>query len=265
MSLSVAEKSYLYDSLASTPSIRPDGRLPHQFRPIEIFTDFLPSSNGSSRIIASDGSECIVSIKSKVVDHHVENELLQVDVDIAGQRDDALVVETITSLLNKVLKSGSGVDSSMLQLTKKYSFKIFVDVLVISSHSHPVSLISFAIYSALNSTYLPKLISAFDNLEVEELPTFHDYDMVKLDINPPLVFILAVVGNNMLLDPAANESEVANNGLIISWSNGKITSPIRSVALNDSNVKSFKPHLLKQGLAMVEKYAPDVVRSLENL
>lgn len=216
MSLSVAEKSYLYDSLASTPSIRPDGRLPHQFRPIEIFTDFLPSSNGSSRIIASDGSECIVSIKSKVVDHHVENELLQVDVDIAGQRDDALVVETITSLLNKVLKSGSGVDSSMLQLTKKYSFKIFVDVLVISSHSHPVSLISFAIYSALNSTYLPKLISAFDDLEVEELPTFHDYDMVKLDINPPLVFILAVVGNNMLLDPAANESEVANNGLIIS-------------------------------------------------
>lgn len=123
MSLSVAEKSYLYDSLASTPSIRPDGRLPHQFRPIEIFTDFLPSSNGSSRIIASDGSECIVSIKSKVVDHHVENELLQVDVDIAGQRDDALVVETITSLLNKVLKSGSGVDSSMLQLTKSTASK----------------------------------------------------------------------------------------------------------------------------------------------
>lgn len=87
----------------------------------------------------------------------------------------------------------------------------------------------------------------------------------SLEISPPLVFILAIVGNNILVDPAANESEVANNGLIVTWSNGKITSPIRSVALNDSNVKGFKPHLLKQGLAMVEKYASDIVRSLENL
>ncbi|CAI5184182.1 ANM_HP_G0242940.mRNA.1.CDS.1 [Saccharomyces cerevisiae] len=68
------------------------------------------------------------------------------------------------------------------------------------------------------------------------------------------------------VDPAANESEVANNGLIISWSNGKITSPyqISSIEMIQT-LKALKPHLLKQGLAMVEQYAPDVVRSLENL
>lgn len=264
MALSVTEKLYLHDSLAGSPSVRPDGRQPHQFRPIEVFTDFLPSSNGSSRIIASDGSECIVSIKAKVVESNIDDELLHVEVDIAGQRDDSPAVETISSLLNKVLEPRESIDISKLKLTKRYSFKIFIDVLVLSSCSHPVSLISFAIYSALNSTYLPKLISSFDDLEVEELPTFHDHDLVKLNLCPPLVFVVAIIGENIFMDAAANESEVSNNGLIVTWANGKVVAPIRTVALNNSNVEGFDPVLLQKGIKMVEQYAADVVRALEN-
>lgn len=262
MTLSIAEKSYLYDSLASQPSIRPDGRQQYQFRPIEVFTDFLPSSNGSSRIIASDGSECVVSIKSKVVDHTINDDLLQIEIDIAGERDDSLITESCTSLFNKVLKN---IDIKQLQLTRKYSFKIFIDVLVLSSNSYPVSLISFGLYSALNSTSLPKLISTFDDLEVEELPMFHDYDLVKLEISPPLVFVLAIVNNNIFIDPAANESEVANNGLIISWSNGKIIAPIRTIALNDSNTNGFNPLLIQEGIKLIEKHASAISTALENL
>ncbi|CCC69661.1 hypothetical protein NCAS_0D00800 [Naumovozyma castellii] len=267
MVLSVAEKSYLYDSLASQPLIRPDGRLHTQFRPIEIFTDFLPSSNGSSRIIASDGSECIVSIKSKVVDHTVETDLLQVDINIAGERDDSMIVETLTSLLHKVLTSEDGIDVKKLQLTKKYSFKIFVDVLIISTYSYPASLISMGIYCALNSTWLPKIISAFDDLEVAELPTFHDYDLVKLDVKSPLIFVLAIVGDNIFLDPASNESEVANNGLIITWSpqGGKVISPVKTIALNDTFIKGFNPILLKKGIKLVEENASSVAQALETL
>ncbi|CAR28608.1 ZYRO0F07920p [Zygosaccharomyces rouxii] len=265
MPLSIAEKSYLYDSLSSNAGTRPDGRLPHQFRPLEVYTDFLPSSNGSSRIIASDSSECIVSVKANVVDHQVQQDLFQVEVDIAGQRDDSSEVETLTSLLNRVLESRGSIDASKLKLTRKYSYKLFIDVLVISSSSHPVSLISFTIFSALNSTYLPKIISSFDDLEVEELPTFHDADMVKLDVSPPLVFILAVVGENVFMDAAANESEVADNGLIITWSGDKIVAPIRTVALNNSDVKGFNPLVLQRGIQMVQQYAGDVVRAFANL
>ncbi|CCD26508.1 exosome non-catalytic core subunit RRP42 NDAI_0H03350 [Naumovozyma dairenensis CBS 421] len=265
MVLSVAEKSYLYDSLASKPSIRPDGRLPHQFRPIEIFTNFLPSSDGSSRIIASDGSECIVSIKSKVVDHSIENDLVQVDINVAGERDDSIIVETLSSLMNKVLKSNKGIDTSKLQLTKKYSFKIFIDVLIISSYSYPASLISFSIFSALKATKLPKLVSSFDDLEVEELPMFHDYDLVTLDVNPPLVFVLAIVGDNIFIDPASNETEVANNGLIVTWSNGKVISPIKTLALNDRYINGFNPLLLKNGIKLVEQYGQNIADALENL
>lgn len=264
MGLSVTEKLYLYDSLTSNPVVRPDGRKSHQFRPIEVFTDFLPSANGSSRIIASDGSECIVSIKAKVIDHTVEDELIHVEIDIAGQRDDSPQVETMTSLLNNVLEPRGGIDVSKLKLTKRYSFKIFIDVLLLSSASHPVSLISMAIHSALNSTYLPKLVSSFDDLEVEELPTFHDYDLVRLELSAPVVFVAAIVGDSILMDAAAAESEVSNNGLIITWSNGKAISPIRTVALNDSNVKGFDPKILQKAITMVEEYAPDVLRALNN-
>ncbi|EDO17530.1 hypothetical protein Kpol_534p9 [Vanderwaltozyma polyspora DSM 70294] len=266
MSLSVAEKSYLYDSLSAFPAIRPDGRKPYQFRPIEISTDFLPNSNGSSRIIASDGSECIVSVKSKVIDHTIDNDdLIKVEVDIAGQRDDSAVVESINSLLSKVLKPNADtLDTSKLQLTKKYSFKLYVDVLVLSSYSNPISLISFAIYSALSTTTLPKLVSGFDDLEVEELPTFHDYDLVNLELKSPLVFLLALVGDNLLIDPASNEYEVANNGLIVTWCNGKVTGPIRTISLNNFYSKGFDASLLGKGIKLVEEHANDVLQALES-
>lgn len=260
MVLSVTEKSFLYDSLSSSPCLRPDGRQQHQIRPIEVSTDFLPSSNGSSRVVISDGSECIVSVKSKVVDHTVDSEVIELDVDIAGQRDDTLMVESINSLLKDALHL---MDLKKLCLTQKYSFKIMIDVLVVSTYSNPISLISFGIFSALNTTYLPKLVSAFDDLEVEELPMFHDYDMEKLALQPPLVFLIAIIGDNLLVDPEMNESEVANNGLILTWNDGKVISPIRTISLNDSFCKGFKPSLLNQSIDIIEQYAPDVADGLK--
>ncbi|CCE63933.1 hypothetical protein TPHA_0G00970 [Tetrapisispora phaffii CBS 4417] len=265
MTLSIAEKSYLYDSLTASPSIRPDGRKPHQFRPIEVSTDFLPSSNGSSRIISGDGSECIVSVKAKVIDHTLsDEELIQVDLDIAGERTDSPQVETLMSLLNKVLKSGPGFEHSRLQLTERYSFKIFIDILVISSNCNPASLISFAMFSALNTTTLPKLISSFDDLKVEELPMFDDYDLVNLKLKSPLVFLLAIVGNNLIVDPDANESEVCDNAIIVTWLDGKIRSPIRTLTLNNSYSKGFDPTLLQKGLKLIEENAAAVLTALES-
>ena len=153
--------------------------------------------------------------------HTVEDELVTVEVDIGGHRDDSSLVQGITSTLNKVLSRQ--IKKSSLRLTKKYSFKLYIDVLVLSSYSYPLTLISFAIYSALNSTQLPKLISSDDDLEVAELPTFHDYDLVKLEVSVPILFTIAVVGKNVLIDPASNESDVANNGILVTWNDGKVT------------------------------------------
>lgn len=260
MVLSVTEKSYLHKSLASVPPARPDGRKADQFRPIEVFTDFLPASNGSSKVVASDGTECLVSVKCKVVDHAVEEDLVVVDVDIAGHRDDSGFVQGIASTLSKVLSTH--LDRSCLRLTKKYSFKLYIDVLVLSSFSHPLTLISFAVYSALNSTQLPKLISSDDDLDVAELPTFHDYDFVKLNVSVPLLFTLAICGKNVLVDPASNESDVANNGILVTWNNGKVTAPIRTLGLNEDYVSGVSPQSLQDSIKMIEQVAPEVLQAL---
>lgn len=261
MTLSIAEKGYLYDSLSSKEALRPDGRLPHQFRPLEISTDFLPSSNGSSRIVTSDGSECIVSVKSKVIEHRDDEPLIEFVLDIAGERDDSVLVQSVTSLFNKVI---GNINCDSLRLTQRYSFKIYIDVLVLSSFAYPITLISFGIYSSLKTTLLPKLISTFDDLEIEELPTFHGYDMVPLEVNPPLVFLLAVVGENIFVDPQSTENDVCNNGIIISWYNGKIIAPIRTISLNNTNAKGFAPHILQKSVELVNKCAPEIIKTLDS-
>lgn len=262
MVLSITEKAYLYDSLTLDPPLRPDGRSLYQFRPLEVSNDFLPNSNGSSRVIVSGGSECIVSVKSKVVDHTVDNELLVVDIDIQGHRDDSPLVTSMSSMLSKLLKER--IDISRLMLTKKYSFKLYIDVLVLASQSYPASMISFAIFSALKNTWLPKLISNDDDLEVEELPTFHDYDMVKLDAEAPLLFTFAIVGDNLLLDPTAEENAVSNNGLLITWYKDRVTAPIRSVSLNSDHSKGFTQEHLEKAVDLISQYAADVEKALNN-
>ena len=64
--LSPAELSYLHNSLSQQPPIRPDGRLPTQFRPLVAETDILPSANGSARICFADGTEAVVGVKAEV-------------------------------------------------------------------------------------------------------------------------------------------------------------------------------------------------------
>ncbi|AET38846.1 exosome non-catalytic core subunit RRP42 Ecym_3358 [Eremothecium cymbalariae DBVPG len=260
MVLSLTEKSYLIDSLSSTPPVRSDGRAAYQFRPIEISTDFLPSSNGSARVISSDGSECVVSIKSKVINYTVDPELIVVDIDITSHRDDSPFVRSLSSMFGNLLVKTLNTDQ--LYLTKKHAFKIYIDVLVLSSNSYPGSLISFSIYSALNSTFLPKLVSSKDDLDVEVLPTFHDYDFVKLQFDVPLVFVVAIVGDNVIVDPSAAETDVASNGLILTWHNGKVMAPIRNVGMNNSFTRGFSMEHVTKAITFINTYAPRVVKAL---
>ncbi|SCU89600.1 LAME_0E04500g1_1 [Lachancea meyersii CBS 8951] len=262
MVMSLTEKRYLQESLLSKPPVRPDGRNAEQFRPIEIFTDFLPTSNGSSKIVASDGTECVVSVKCKVVDHAIEKDLIVVDVDIAGRRDDSPLVQEISSILNRVLLLQT--DQEQLRLTKKYSFKLYIDVLVLSSYSHPLTLISFAIYSALNCTQLPTLISSKDDLDVAELPTFHDYDMTELNIAVPIMFTLAICGQNVIVDPASSESDVASNGILVTWYNDKVAAPVRTIGLNEEYTRGINPQSLADSIQLIEALAPKVLGALDS-
>jgi len=261
MILSATERSYLYESLQQSPPIRPDGRSVKQFRPIQSHIGFLDNSNGSAKITLSDGSECIVSVKARTVEKSTTDDLIDVDVEVSGNREDSSFILNLISTL-KTLYS-KHISKESLNLTSKFAYKLYIDVLVISNYSYPLTLITFTSYMALNNTFLPKLTSSVDDKEIEEQPTFHDYEFVKLSGKFPIIFTLAIIGKNYILDPNVEEMEVCDNGLIVSWFNGKPISPIENVKLNEDNLKSVKPQLILDSIKLVKEVANDVISSLD--
>lgn len=262
MILSATERSYLYESLQQSPPIRPDGRSIKQFRPIQSHIGFLENSNGSAKMTLSDGSECIVSIKAKVVDKSTTQDLVQVDVEVAGHREDSAFILNLIATLQTLYSKHISKES--LNLTTKFAYKLFIDVLVISTYSYPLTMISFTSYLALNNTYLPKITSNVDDKEIEEQPTFHDYEFNKLTGRFPIIFTLAIIGKNYILDPNVEEMEVSDNGLIVSWFDGKPISPTENVKLNDGNLKSVQPQLILKSIDLVKEVANDVISSLDS-
>lgn len=276
MILSPAERSYLHESLAQASPIRPDGRKDFQFRPLEAKTAFLPASNGLARIRMADGSECIVSVKSKVVLISKEPNLIECDIDVAGFRDDSNFVSNLKfSLTDLFVKN---FPTRNLHLTTKFAFKLFIDCIVISHLSYPLTLITMASYLALKSTRLPLLVSEVDDAEIEEQPTFSDdWDsaqylstVFKMDnFQPPLFVTFGVVGANLLVEPSIEEEQVLENGLLVGWYDNKVISPISNINLatnsNNANFKGLQPAVVIKAISMAKKYCTAIVDALDKL
>lgn len=274
MKLSPAELSYLKDSLKSTPPVRPDARKPDQFRPLVSTTNFLPTANGSARIRTSDGSECIVGVKAKVVKTEQETDLINVDVDIPGFKDNHPLPNDLSATLQNVLMTPQL--KKALKLTSRFSFKLFIDGLILSHSSHPLGLLSFTIYQALLCTRLPLLTSSTDDSKAEEIPVFHDdWDQSAYlcgeDVDdttnwkPPLLFLVAVVGENVILDPSEDEEQVSEAGMFIGWANGSLAAPLKMIDLGGVRTSGLRPKVISKAYKLVTSSASEVCDSLNSV
>lgn len=304
MPFSPAEIDYLRKSLQATPAIRPDAREPNQFRPVDAAQNFLPATNGSARIRTADGGECIVGVKAKVVKNTAVDELVAVDVDIDDTRDDSPLPKLLASVLQTLILSS--IDTNRLRLTRSnYAFKLHIDALVLSHTSFPLNLVSLAIFLALKCTRLPLLTSSANDDEHEEVPVFSDDWEESLALcggeilaknsnldaqtavswTPPLVFALAVVGGNILVDPTHEEESVSDLGLIMGWCNGQVCAPLRIIDLAsaggnvspeqlsqqqsmleqgvDLNMKGTSRKLIMRAYSLLSSTAPEVVAALD--
>lgn len=287
MKYSPAELSYLKKSLIQSPPIRPDARLTFEFRPIEAVTSVLPSTNGSARVKSSDGGECLIGVKAKVVRNSKiglssENgtdascssggsPLIKVAVDISGSKEDDPTAVVLSSMLSQVLGSSSEL-LSRLRITSRFSFQLYIDALVLSNRSHPVGLVSFGIYLALMTTRLPLLISNADDKQAEEIPVFHDDWEEAIPLckgikwRPPLLFLLAVVGDTILMDPSFEEEQVSYLGLVIGWSSSSnTTTSFYSLDLDSTESKSIAPSVLAQAYKAVSSCGKEVIDTLNSV
>lgn len=165
--LSPAELSYLHTSLSLNPPIRPDARLPSQFRPLIAETDILPGTNGSARICFADGTEAIAGVKAEVEktplrgafsvherthlgpgqqDEEMgdeeeeeggtlgkrgmgENKWVDVTIEIPGYRDDdALPIFLAAMLSEALLATRDLVDK--LWINTRWHWRLYIDVCI---------------------------------------------------------------------------------------------------------------------------------------
>lgn len=286
MKYSPAELSYLRDSLKQDPPLRPDGRDCSEFRPIEGETSVLPSTNGSARVRSGDGGECLVGVKARVTRNSkiglnntqdaadsvcAASPLIKVVVDISGSKEDDAAAVLISSMLTQTLSDSTEL-LQKLRLTSRFSFQLYIDALVVSNKSHPMGLVSFAVYLALMTTRLPLLISNADDKRAEEVPVFHDdwEEAIPLcqGINwrPPLLFLLSVVESSILMDPTFQEEQVSNLGLVIGWSRSSTSGGlVHTIDLGGSTAQSIDPQTLLKAFAAVNKCGSQAMEALNSV
>ena len=248
---SPAELAYLHKSLSLTPPIRPDSRTSTQFRALNAETDVLPATNGSAHLSFSDGSEAIVGVKAEVertVSSHLntlqeDNEQpstfsrgnpswVALTVDLPTLRDDDPSLAFLSEMLREPLISSTSPSlPDVLVINKKWHWKIYIDVLLISPFglsSYPLPLLSLTTHLALLASRLPRLKS-----EGEEDPLFDDdweasthlYNLYpkgkssgkRLGLSkPPIILLVMIVGSNVLFDPSREELAVADGVFAVS-------------------------------------------------
>ncbi|OBA28638.1 hypothetical protein HANVADRAFT_21423 [Hanseniaspora valbyensis NRRL Y-1626] len=270
---STTEKSYFRESLTKekiSECLRSDGRDFKQLRTLESYPSFLNNCNGSTRLVSQDGTETIVSCKvqlmendSKLNELELLNRLINIDLSIPDlDNSNKLLNQMEDSIKNNIVSQLQGTDK--LKVTQKYSFQLFIDILVINCNSYPLGLISLAVYSTLNSTLFPVLISQDDDLLVEQVPQFHDYDLKLIKIPCPITFVVAIFGDDLLLvDPSEEELQTADNCLLINYiEDKKVIGPIRTIQFNDEYTKGFNPLVLSKAFELVESIGDEVLSAL---
>lgn len=275
MRLANTELEYLRTSLTSDPVLRPDSRHVDQFRPVKSQIDILPMANGSSRVTASDGSDCIVGVKVKVVPQHTD--LVDVSVDIAGVKDNDPFPRSLAVVLKQVIDSCPEITEKTLILNPKYAFKLYIDCVALSYTSHPLLILSIAIFQALKSTKLPLKLTAFNDdqeglksADEVEIPQFDEdwtesVNLCPSNWTPPLLFIVAIVGKTVIIDPTLSEEQVAEASMFLTWKNGQVCAPIRTLDLGSAPfVGTFDPQTVFKAYEIVEQCAPKLEQYLMN-
>lgn len=279
MKLSPAELSYIKDSLTTASPVRPDSRSIGQFRPVEASTDFSPLTNGSSRVVASDGAECIMGVKasvirkSKLIDLSAQNSnsshLVKVSVDISGLRDDDFLVCQLIDIFESTLNSSKALKDA-LNISSTYTFQLFIDAVILAHTSHPIGMLSFAVYLALQSARLPKLESSVDDSKAEEVPQFNDdwdsaIPLFPSNTSPPIIVYMAAVGKNVIVDPTEVEEQVASAGILVGWSDGQVRAPITNISLSTASSNVITREILSKAISLAGQCGKDLCSSLDHI
>lgn len=160
--LSPSERLFLRDGIAS--DLRADGRSRLQYRQLCVEYDPVPQASGSARVAVGD-TEVLVALKGDVCESAVGKLVFTVDtsspsLSVLRESDDKNVrqEENAIRAANLSRLFNDSFDVSQLSVAEgRFSWTLFVDVLIINASGNLFDVMSMAVRAALTHTRLPKV------------------------------------------------------------------------------------------------------------
>ncbi|KAK8790535.1 hypothetical protein JH06_3784 [Blastocystis sp. subtype 4] len=226
--ISKAEKRYIIDGLKQ--DIRTDGRKNNQMRGLEIETNILQQSHGSSRVrFSNEGTDVITSVKAEVQpigdDFVLENQIEMTVAYTASANPEYrnrsievngnVIAESITKIL---LSPGAMNLEELIIVPKQFCWKLFIDVEIYEDSGNVIDVSLLSILVALRTTRLP-ITTPLKNFDQEEKDFDIDDDPTHFRrlscMTIPIGVTINKVADTIFVDATREEELCAESSLLV--------------------------------------------------
>lgn len=237
--LSLGEKTFILHGVDA--DFRNDGRKRCEYRTLEIETNLMQHTHGSSRLRLGN-TDILVSVKVEIdtpyIDHPYEGKLeffvdcsVNASPEFEGKPREDLVTE-ISNALSLAYQTPEAFNlKDLCILAHKKCWKMFVDVLILQCGGNLFDAVGIAVKAALYNTEIPRVTAAtLDGGEADIELSDDPYDCIKLNvIDAPLIVTLCKIGEHCIVDPTSEEEMCCTTGTIMSvMPNGNVTSIVKT-------------------------------------
>lgn len=265
--ISLSEKQFIRQSFIH--NIRSDGRGGFDFRPVTIENDIFPHCNGSSRVTINNSIDVLCSIKLSVSSNFNPIKYVDIATEISSSctsKKDELEINEMTNKINEII--GSMLTNSCQEHFKrkltiiegKFYWTVNIDLLILQMNGNPIDVCSWAVYTALQSTYLPSVeIYKGESGEYEDFEINSDIcqsnQLFSYPSPVPITITLSKISEDtsFLVDITSDESHCVISSLTIAISNDQKCHLIRKYSGNFLSI---------QDTTHAIQYVKDVVSSI---
>jgi len=240
-----------------------DGRIPEQFRNIEIEYNVSKKAEGSARVKLGN-TEVIVGVKMDVTTPYPDSmdkgnlmtsaELLPLSSSRFESGPPAFESIELGRIIDRGLRESGFIDFTKLVIKEgEKVWGLFVDIYTINDDGNLIDAAAIGAVAALKSARLPK----YD--EETEKVVYGEFTNTKLPISKEPLISMSVykIGDTFVVDPTREEEDIVEARVTI----GRLGDTISSI--QKSNDGSFSLEEINNVIDMAEKVSKDIFKKIE--
>jgi exosome complex component RRP42 len=202
--ISGPERAYIEEGVSH--GVRMDGRGCLDRRGLELFLDAVPGSFGSARV-RSGGSEALACVRC---DRISGAGIVRVRVEcwsaavLAGLRQRREVESELSACL-----------SQLYGRKAVLGWEVQVDAVVLSADGSVLDVLSCAVYAALSSARVPRVLAVGEQGDWQVSPYAEDMDPLYRDNDLPIWISQGRIGSAFVVDACLEEERCSSAGLLV--------------------------------------------------